>query len=140
MLPKCCAEHQKPDAFQGFCPTFQKLFLKRDLFDSFNGLRYAPSGYWWVGRDHAALTESASSHAKCLKTRRWGEGAFECDRTCPKSEADGIAHPGALCRGSGWLRPGVVCPGCSMPGLPECTPRSVPEGALPEWGCVGQRS
>jgi hypothetical protein len=40
MLPKCCAEHQKPDAFQRFCPTFQKLFLKRDLFDSLNGLRY----------------------------------------------------------------------------------------------------
>ena len=40
MLPKCCAEHQKPDAFQRFSPTFQKLFLKRDLFESFNGGRY----------------------------------------------------------------------------------------------------
>jgi hypothetical protein len=40
MLPECCAEHQKPDAFQRFCPTFQRLFLKRDFFDSFNGLRY----------------------------------------------------------------------------------------------------
>jgi hypothetical protein len=37
-LPKCCAEHQKPDAFQRFRPTFQKLFLKSDFFDSFNGL------------------------------------------------------------------------------------------------------
>jgi hypothetical protein len=43
-LPKCCAEHQKPDAFQRFRPTFQKLFLKSDFFDSFNGLRY-----WQVG-------------------------------------------------------------------------------------------
>jgi hypothetical protein len=43
-LPKCCAEHQKPDAFQRFCPTFQKLFLKRDLFDSFNGWRYLLAG------------------------------------------------------------------------------------------------
>ena len=40
MLPKCCAEHQKPGTFQRFSPTFQKLFLKRDLFDSLNGLRY----------------------------------------------------------------------------------------------------
>jgi hypothetical protein len=39
-LPKCCAEHQRPDAFQRFCPSFQKLFLKRDFFDSFNGSRY----------------------------------------------------------------------------------------------------
>jgi hypothetical protein len=44
MLPKCCAEHQKPDVFQRFCPTFQKLFLKRDFFDSFNGLRYRRLG------------------------------------------------------------------------------------------------
>jgi hypothetical protein len=40
MLPKCCAEQQKPGTFQRFSPTFQKLFLKRDLFDSLNGLRY----------------------------------------------------------------------------------------------------
>ena len=39
MLPKCCAEHQKPGTFQRFSPTFQKLFLKSDLFDSLNGLR-----------------------------------------------------------------------------------------------------
>jgi hypothetical protein len=31
--------HPKPGAFQHFSPTFQKLFLKRDFFDSFNGLR-----------------------------------------------------------------------------------------------------
>jgi hypothetical protein len=43
-LPKCCAEHQKPDAFQRFCPTFQKLFLKSDFFDSFNGLCYPRVG------------------------------------------------------------------------------------------------
>jgi hypothetical protein len=34
-----------------------------------NGVRYAPTGYWWVGRDNAALTESASTQ-KCLKTQR----------------------------------------------------------------------
>jgi len=58
-LPKCCAEHQKPDAFQRFCPTFQKLFLKGDFFDSLNGSRYAPSGYWREGQDNAILTELA---------------------------------------------------------------------------------
>jgi hypothetical protein len=42
--PKCCSEHKKPGAFQCFCPTFQKYFLKRDLFDSLNGLRYLPPG------------------------------------------------------------------------------------------------
>ncbi len=25
---------------------------------------------WWVGRDHAILTEPTSSHTNCLKTRR----------------------------------------------------------------------
>jgi hypothetical protein len=30
---------------------------------------YAPSGYWWAGRDNAALPEPAPSHANCLKTR-----------------------------------------------------------------------
>jgi len=39
MLPKCCAGHQKTGTFQHFSPTFQKLFLKRDLFDSFNDRR-----------------------------------------------------------------------------------------------------
>jgi len=39
MLPKCCVEYQKPGTFQRFSPTFQKLFLKRDLFDSLNGVR-----------------------------------------------------------------------------------------------------
>jgi hypothetical protein len=39
MLPNCGVGHPKPGAFQHFCPTFQKLFLKRDFFDSFNGLR-----------------------------------------------------------------------------------------------------
>jgi len=34
----------KPDAFQRFFPTFQKLFLKSDLFDSFNGWRYLRVG------------------------------------------------------------------------------------------------
>jgi len=37
----------KPDAFQRFFPTFQKLFLKSNLFDSFNGLRYL----LWAGVD-----------------------------------------------------------------------------------------
>jgi hypothetical protein len=27
---------------------------------------YAPSGYWWVGRDNATLTESTPGHRKCL--------------------------------------------------------------------------
>jgi hypothetical protein len=44
MLPKCRAEHQKAGTFQRFSPTFQKLFLKRDLFDSLNGLRYPQVG------------------------------------------------------------------------------------------------
>ncbi len=38
-IVKCCSEHQKRDAFQHFSPTFQKLFLIGDLFDSFNGPR-----------------------------------------------------------------------------------------------------
>ena len=57
ILQKCCSERQKPDAFQRFCPTLQKQFLKGDLFDSFNGWRYAPSGYWWAGRENTVLTE-----------------------------------------------------------------------------------
>ena len=40
---------QKADVFQRFSPTFQKLFLKSDLFDSFNGLRY----WRWAGVDSA---------------------------------------------------------------------------------------
>jgi hypothetical protein len=43
-LPKCCAEEQKPDAFQRIRPTFQKLFLKSDFFDSFNGVRCLLAG------------------------------------------------------------------------------------------------
>src|SRR5688572_19564956 len=35
-----------------------------------NGSRYAPSGYWWVGRETAALPEPTPSHANCSKTRR----------------------------------------------------------------------
>jgi hypothetical protein len=50
MLPKCCAEHQKPGTFQRFSPAFQKLFLKRDFFDSLNGPRYRPCGARFVGR------------------------------------------------------------------------------------------
>ena len=33
---------------------------------------------------------------KLLENAAIGEGAFECDRTSPRNEADGIAHPGAL--------------------------------------------
>jgi hypothetical protein len=40
MLPNCGVGHPKPGAFQHFSPTFQKLFLKRDFFDSFNGWRF----------------------------------------------------------------------------------------------------
>ena len=32
-----------------------------------------------------------------------------------------------------------LLPAHSKPAEGECTPRSVPEGVLPEWGCVGQR-
>jgi hypothetical protein len=32
-----------------------------------NGLRYAPSGYWWVGRDNAALTELGLEPRKRLE-------------------------------------------------------------------------
>ena len=35
-----------------------------------NGWRYAPKGYWWVGRENATLPEPALSQEKCLKTRR----------------------------------------------------------------------
>lgn len=37
-----CGTSKKPGTFQGFSPTFQKLFLKRDLFDNLNGLRLVP--------------------------------------------------------------------------------------------------
>jgi hypothetical protein len=50
MLPKCCAEHQKAGTFQRFSPTFQKLFLKRDLFDSLNGSRYPLGVGGWIRR------------------------------------------------------------------------------------------
>ncbi len=49
-LPRCCAEHQKTRRFQRFRPTFQKLFLESDFFDS---LRYAPTGYAGAGVDNA---------------------------------------------------------------------------------------
>ena len=54
--PKCCSEHKKLGTFQCFCPTFQNLFLKRDFFDSFNGLRSRsiPKAQW-SGR-HAVLS------------------------------------------------------------------------------------
>jgi len=67
MLPKCCAEHQKPGTFQRFSPTFQKLFLKSDLFDSLNGLRYAPSGYGWG--EQGSETENCHSLETTPKTR-----------------------------------------------------------------------
>ena len=60
MLPKCCAEHQKPGTFQRFSPTFQKLFLKRDLFDSLNGSRYRRL----VGRGLAHEMDKTQSHEK----------------------------------------------------------------------------
>ena len=34
---KCYAEHQKPVTFQRLSPTFQKIFLNGDLFDSLVG-------------------------------------------------------------------------------------------------------
>jgi hypothetical protein len=70
-----------------------------------------------AGRGDANLTEPTSSHATCLKTRRLVEGAFECDRTCPRSEADGIAHPGALAPGiPPWPRSSLLGFGCGVPG------------------------
>jgi hypothetical protein len=38
--PKCCSEHKEPGTFWRFSPTFKKLLLKRDFFDSLNGRRY----------------------------------------------------------------------------------------------------
>jgi hypothetical protein len=45
-----------------------------------NGWRYAPSGYWWVGRDNAILTEPTRSHKTCLKTRR--EASYQSGARC----------------------------------------------------------
>ena len=70
MLPKCGAEDPKPDAFQCFSPTFQKLFLKRDFFDSFNGSRY-----WRWGED-------ALDRQKKLEVRKMPEKPH---RTHPSS-------------------------------------------------------
>jgi hypothetical protein len=42
-LKKCqnvVRKKKKTGDFQRICPTFQKLFLKSDFFDSFNGLRF----------------------------------------------------------------------------------------------------
>ena len=64
--PKYCAEHQKPDAFQRFSPTFQKLFLGSDLFDSFNGLRYPR----WGGRRNAVRLEKCRGVENCLESRQ----------------------------------------------------------------------
>ena len=58
--PKCCAEHQKQANFQRFSPTFQKLFLKRDLFDSLNGSRYPQV----VGMRHRLETGKTQSQKK----------------------------------------------------------------------------
>ena len=50
---------------------YQLEFLPHCLLDlPPNGWRYAPSGYWWMGRDNATLTEPALSQRNCLKTRR----------------------------------------------------------------------
>jgi hypothetical protein len=65
-LPKCCAEHQKPDAFQRFRPTFQKLFLKSDFFDSFNGLRYQRVG----GGRRSRPTGKMLRRENCLRWRQ----------------------------------------------------------------------
>ena len=130
MLPKCCAEHQKPDAFQRFSPTFQKLFLKRDFFDSLNGLRFpsrsTPEGVlpewgWRVGRDNATLTEPASSHAKCLTARR------ACARR-PYGRQSHHASPGVLCRGSGALH-SLAPPAITL--APHCVRCSA--GERSEW-------
>jgi len=61
-----------------------------------NGLRYAPAGYWWAGRDPAGEREKLEARKRLEKRARRE-----------------VAVP-----------------------LVGCTPRSVPEGALPERGCV----
>jgi hypothetical protein len=58
-MPKCCAEHQILNDFQRFSPTFQKLFLKGDFFDSFNGLRHRPRGGSEWGTGTSAGVDSA---------------------------------------------------------------------------------
>ena len=78
---------------------------------------------WWVGRDHATLTEPTSSHENGLKTRRSGEGAIKCDRRPPQRSCAGDPTTAPLLlRGSGARR--------------ERREAAVPEGVLPEWGCV----
>ena len=68
MLPKCCAEHQKPGTFQRFSPTFQNLFLKRDFFDSLNGPRLVPALLAGIpaagGTRLAHETDKTQSHEK----------------------------------------------------------------------------
>jgi hypothetical protein len=78
-LPKCCAEEQKPGAFQRICPIFEKLFLKNDFFDSFNGRFYRararPFSFIFLPsldaafNGWAALFYSAKSDEKCTAFR-----------------------------------------------------------------------
>src|SRR5687767_8263479 len=55
--------------------TFASFFILLLIFlMPANGSRYAPAGYWWAGRENAALLEPASSHANCLKNAQTPTG------------------------------------------------------------------
>src|SRR5574339_468073 len=58
-LPKCCAEHQKPDAFQRFCPPFRQF-------------QRLASAAWWENqptkRNKAPRREGGSSVARTTKS------------------------------------------------------------------------
>jgi hypothetical protein len=57
--------NRKPYAFQRLFPAFQYLFLKRDLFDSFNVWRYPQVGEPWtllVSRKNSKLSISILKH------------------------------------------------------------------------------
>jgi hypothetical protein len=105
-------------------------------------------------RDNAILTESTPRHAKCLKTRRLGEGAFECDHRPPRRiGAGGPTTTPALHRTHGLLgKSGAsVSPAYPAPAA-RCRPQGRGSGARrerrhhgrqspkrSEGGCVGRR-
>ena len=55
------------------CPLESITKLNNKVSEAPNGLRYAPSGYWWAGREDATLPEPALT-SKTVAARCVGAG------------------------------------------------------------------
>jgi hypothetical protein len=78
-LPKCCSEHKNKALFDDFLPLSNDQFLKRDFFDSFNGLR-SRSTLWVLALGQAWTmlgSRKNSKPEKCLTAKRAADWASE---------------------------------------------------------------